>query len=340
MRRSSRVLVTYLLACLSACAVAHAAPVPVTVRTFARAETDRYFKDIVALAGLGRFRHVRTPISVDSQTVIRMNRDTFYSSAVFDLDAGPVTVTLPDGGGRFMSLMPVNEDHYAYPVAYGPGKFTFTRKQLGTRYAALLVRTFADPNDAKDVAAARVLQDQIRVEQPASGKFEVPDWDKASLDKLRETLLVLGSMEGEPGVRFGRKGEVDPVSHLIGTAGGWGGNPNEAAVYDAAYPAANDGVTVHRLTVKDVPVDGFWSITVYNADGFMQKNDLGVYSLNNVTAKHAADGSYTIQFGGCGPGVDNCVPVFKGWNYLVRMYRPRKPILDGTWKFPKPEPVR
>ena len=338
MRRRSFVLSA--LACLSTFAVANASSAPVTVHTFARAETDRYFKDFVTQGGLGRFSHVRNAVPVDSQTVIRMNRDTFYSSAVFDLDAGPVTVTLPDGGGRFMSLMPVNEDYYAWPAVYGPGTFTYTRKQLGTRYAALLIRTFADPNDAKDIAAARALQDQIKEVQAASGKFEVPDWDKASLDKLRQTLLVLGSMEGEPGVRFGRKGEVDPISHLIGTAGGWGGNPNEAAVYDAGVPTANDGVTVHRLTVKDVPVDGFWSITVYNADGFMQKNDLGVYSLNNVTAKRAADGSYTIQFGGCGPGVDNCVPIFKGWNYLVRMYRPRKAILDGTWKFPKPQPVR
>ena len=340
MIRRHRVLLAVSFLFTSYGMVAHAAPTPVTVRTFPRAETDRYFKDIVAGAGLGRFHHIRSPVSVDSQGVIRMNRDTFYSPAVFDLDAGPVTVTLPDGGGRFMSLMPVNEDHYAWPVVYGPGKFTFTRKQLGTRYAGLLVRTFADPNDEKDIATARALQDQIRVEQAAPGKFEVPDWDKVSLDKIRGALLLLGSMEGEPGARFGRKDEVDPISHLIATAGGWGGNPNEAAVYDGVFPAANDGVTVHRLTVRDVPVDGFWSITVYNTDGFMQKNDLGVYSLNNVTAKHAADGSYTIQFGGCGPGVDNCIPIFKGWNYLVRMYRPRKPILDGTWKFPKPQPVR
>ena len=328
------------LTLLSIVEVASAAPVPVTVRTFARAESDRYFKTFVGQSGLGHFGHARSPVSVDSQTVIRMNLDTFYSSAVFDLDAGPVTVTLPDGRGRFMSLMPVNEDHNTWPAVYGPGKFTYTRKEIGTRYLALVVRTFSDPSSTSDIAAARALQDQIQVQQPATGSFEVPDWDQASLDKLRDALLVLSSMEGEPGARFGRKGEVDPISHLLASASGWGGNPREAAVYEGAAVEANDGETVHRLTVKDVPVDGFWSITVYDEKGFMQKNDLGVYALNNVTAKRSSDGSYALQFGGCGSGVDNCVPIFKGWNYLVRLYRPRKAILDGTWKFPKPEPVR
>ena len=339
MPRTTRVPAAFAFALLSTCAAAFAAPVPVTVQTFARAETDRYFKTMAA-AGLGHFTHARTPVSVDSQSVIRMNLDTFYSSAIFDLDAGPVTVTLPDGHGRFQSLMPVNEDHYAWPAVYGPGKFTYTRKEIGTRYLGLLVRTFADPKDSKDMDAAHALQDQIQVQQAATGKLELPDWDQASLDKLRDALLVLASMQGELGPRFGRKNEVNPISHLIGTAAGWGGNPDAAAVYQFGAPDANDGVTIHRLTLKHVPVDGFWSITVYNEKGFMQKNDLGVYALNNVTAKQSADSSYTIQFGGCGAGVDNCVPIFKGWNYVARLYRPRKPILDGTWKFPKPQPVR
>ena len=42
---------------------------------------------------------------------------------------------------------------------------------------------------------------------------------------------------------------------------------------------------MHKLTVKDVPVDGFWSISVYNAKGYFEKNDLNAYSLNSLTAK-------------------------------------------------------
>ena len=48
--------------------------------------------------------HRREPTPIAAQTVIRMNRDTLYSAAVFDLDAGPVTITLPDPGKRFLSM--------------------------------------------------------------------------------------------------------------------------------------------------------------------------------------------------------------------------------------------
>jgi para-nitrobenzyl esterase len=65
--------------------------------------------------------------SIDRQDVVRMNRDTLYSSGVFDLDAGVLTITLPDAGKRFMSMKVVSQDHYTTEVVYGPGIFTYTR---------------------------------------------------------------------------------------------------------------------------------------------------------------------------------------------------------------------
>ena len=61
--------------------------------------------------------------------MIRLNRDTLYSSAVFDLDAGPVTITLPDAGKRFMSMQVINEDHYVPEVVYGKGSYTLDEEQ-------------------------------------------------------------------------------------------------------------------------------------------------------------------------------------------------------------------
>jgi hypothetical protein len=103
------------------------------------------------------------------------------------------------------------------------------------------------------------------------------------------------------------------------------------------YPKQNDGKTVFHLTMKDVPVDGFWSLSVYNRDGFFEKNELNVYSFNSVTAKRDADGAATIQFGGCEASTVNCLPITDGWNYTVRLYRPQSAILDGTWKAPVAE---
>ncbi len=78
-----------------------------------------------------------------------MNRDTLYSLGVFDLDAGPVTIVLPDTGKRFMSLLVINQDHYTQPVVYAPGSYTYTREQVGTRYMFAAVRTLARPNDPR-----------------------------------------------------------------------------------------------------------------------------------------------------------------------------------------------
>jgi hypothetical protein len=96
---------------------------------------------------------------------------------------------------------------------------------------------------------------------------------------------------------------------------------------------------VYKLDVKDVPVDGFWSISLYNAEGYYQKNPYNSYSLNNITSKKNTDGSVTIQFGGCDGTIPNCLPIMDGWNYTVRLYRPRSEILSGRWKFPEPQPA-
>jgi para-nitrobenzyl esterase len=264
-------------------ATSSASPVTVTVGNFIRAETDFYFKTRT----FGKLSHNRTMAAIDKQDVVRMNRDTLYSSGVFDLDAAPVTITLPDAGKRFMSMQVVSEDHYTTEVVYGPGRFTYTKDKIGTRYVFLLVRTLANPEDAADMKAANAVQDSIKVEQANVGTFEVPNWDSQSQAKVRNALNALAPLRGsDTGVMFGTRNEVDP----IGTAIGWGGNPPSAAKYPSFYPKNNSGKTIHKLTLKDVPVDGFWSISVYNAKGFFEKNSLNAYSLNNVTAKPNADG--------------------------------------------------
>ena len=193
---------------------------------------------------------------------------------MFDFDAGPVTVTLPDAGKRFMVMQVVNEDQYTPAVFYGAGRHTLTKERIGKRYGIVVVRML-----------------------------------------------------------------VDPVRHPVGTALVWGGLPEKDALYLPVTPARNDGATIHKLTVKDVPVDGFWSITVYNAEGYLEPNQYNAYSVNNITANRGADGSVAVQFGGCDGEIPNCLPIMKDWNYTVRLFRPRPEVLDGTWRFPETQPV-
>ncbi len=313
--------------------------VSVTVDNFIRAESDLYFGNMVKDGAFGKFIHRREPASIDNQTVIRLNRDTLYSSAVFDLDAGPVTITMPDAGKRFMSLMIINEDHYVPAVSYDAGPHTFTREKVGTRYMVVAVRTLVNPADPKDVERVHVLQDAIKVAQKDTGKFQVPSWDQPSQKKVRDALLVLATTMPDFRKAFGTRRQVDPVRHLVGTAAAWGGNPDKDAIYLNITPPRNDGTTIYKLNVKKVPVDAFWSVSVYDAKGYYQKNPYDAYTLNNLTAKKMEDGAIAIQFGGCDGKIPNCLPTMPGWNYTVRLYRPRAVILNGSWKFPEAQPV-
>jgi hypothetical protein len=137
-------------------------PVIVTRDNYARAETDLHFVQTVRGGGFGRLVHRRDMVSVDRQGVVRMNRDTLYSSGVFDLAAAPVTITLPDPGRRYTSLQVISEDQYTPLVAYAPGRYAIDEAQAGTRYAMLLVRTLADPRRTDDMAAAHQLNCRMR----------------------------------------------------------------------------------------------------------------------------------------------------------------------------------
>lgn len=315
-------------------------PILVTPENFARAESDLYFGGVVKNGSFGKFDHTREPAPLDKQTVIRLNRDTLYSAAVFDLDAGPVTITLPNAGERFMSMQVIDEDQYTHAVHYGAGTYTLTRQQIGTRYVVAAVRTLVNPSDPADLKKVHALQDAIKASQPGGpGKFEIPNWDPVSQKKVREALLVLASTLPDTNRMYGQKEDVDPVRFLIGAAMGWGANPPKEAMYLNVVPNKNDGTTIYRLQVKSVPVDGFWSVSLYNAEGYYQPNPYNAYSLNNITANKNTDGSITIQFGGCDGKIPNCLPIMRGWNYMVRLYRPRPEVLDGRWKFPEAEPA-
>ena len=310
---------------------------PVNIDNFIRAETDFYMKSAVGQGCFGKLCHTRGPVPVDKQTVIRTNLDTPYSVGVFDLTT-PVTITMPDAGKRFQSLLVMNEDHYIKHVSYGPGPVTLTKDMIGTRYVYVMARTFMDPNDPKDRQAGAALQDKITVTQASPGSFEIPDWDQEQRMAVRTALLAgahyLPNFKGA----FGDVGETDPIRRLYGTAGGWGGNAEKDAIYVSQMAPNQDGKQAYTLTLGKVPVDGFWSVTVYNAKGYYEE-PLSAVSVNSVTAKPNKDGTTKIRFGG-DPKAANVLNIMPGWNYIVRLYRPRTEILDGNWSVPKPLPAK
>jgi hypothetical protein len=304
---------------------------------FVRAESNRMFAGIQDdSGGVNRWHHLRAPTALDEQTVIRMNRDTLYSMAIVDISKG-ATVTIPDAGHRYLSVMVVNQDHYVNRIFTEPGTYELTVDEFDTPYVLLGARVLVDASDPDDVARVNEIQDGFEVKAESSEPFVLPDYDDASFTATRHALLdeAAKGISGTHGM-FGAKDEVDPAVHRIGAAAGWGGLPEREAFYVSEEPHLPVGS--YRITAKDVPVDAFWSVTVYDADGFFEQNDLGAYSVNNISGVKNDDGSVTVNLGGRGDQ-PNSLPLTDGWNYTVRMYRPRPEILNGTWTFPKFERV-
>jgi hypothetical protein len=331
-------LATALILCLISTALY--AGVPVNVLNFVRAESDMQFKGYAAKAGgVGKLKNFREVYSVKDQTTIRGNRDTLYSIGVYDL-TNPVTIVKPASPDRFQSLLVIDQDMYNPVLKNGAGEVTLTIDDVGTRYVMVLFRTFCDPNSPEDMKKAHALQDAIQIKQASPGKLELPDWDKASLVATRQTINKLSAkLDGVP-LGFGPREQVDPIQHLVAAAFGWGGNPQSGAMYFTIVPKKNDGKASYTLTMpKEVPVQAFWSVTVYNKDGFFTPNSLNAYSYNSVTAKRNKDGTVTIHFGGDATST-NYLPITNGWNYTIRCYLPGWQIIEGNWTPPAPQLVK
>ena len=287
--------------------------------------------------GINKFFTWRKPTEIDKQTIIRMNRDTLYMMGVFDISQD-VTITAPDVGDRYMTFMPINEHGYVNTVFYGSGKHTFTKDQIGSNYMFLLVRIFVDAASEEDVKAVNALQDQITVNAPSNIAYDPPAYNEDDYKKFYKKMVAASANIADATHCFGAKDDVIPKKFRICAIIGFAGLPTQYAFYDNVFPKLPVGE--YQLTVKDVPVRAFWSISLYNADGYFEKNDLGAYNMNSVTSKPNPDGSITVHFGGCEDKRPNCLPITKGWNYVVRMYEPDPAIINYKWRFPASNPTK
>lgn len=326
-----------LLMLLSVSTLSQAEKVPVNILNFVTAQTAMQFATYQKKAGgVNKVLNIRKPLPIDDQTTIRVNRDTLYSFITIDITKG-ATVTLPEADSRYMSMMVVNEQDYINAVYIKPGRYELTREQFGSDHVWVVVRTLVDSNSPADIKKVNELQDQIKVEAKSAKPFEMADYDMVSYKETLKSLLALGSNVPNSKGWFGSKSDTTPLGHLIGAAVGFGGLPLKHAFYLNVNPKLPVGE--YAFTAKDVPVRAFWSVSLYNKEGYFQKNPENAYNFNSINAKKNTDGSITIHFGGCGDGRVNCLPIMDGWNYGIRMYEPEKSILDGKYQFPSLKPL-
>jgi len=309
---------------------------PVTEENYARAETEVIFADYVkriadatGTNGMGEWLHFREGADPKDRTVMRINFDTLYSMAILDLTEDAV-LTMPETDGRYQSAWFITDEHYNPMAFIEPGTYTLTQEEMGSRYVQVAIRTQANVADPDDLAIAHELQDQLKLEQEDKGEF-VPsgNWDMDEILAMRAKYQEIQKEEDITSEQmFGKKGEVPLKEHNVGTATGWGGLTAERAVYPVIYA---DSTEPQTLTLKDVPAGAFWSVTVYDVEGFPQGD---VYNINSAFAVPEEDGSYVIHFGGDNEAV-NYMDIFEGWNLALRIYEPTEAYFNGEWVMPE-----
>jgi hypothetical protein len=140
------------------------------------------------------------------------------------------------------------------------------------------------------------------------------------------------------------------LKRAITAMGGLGINAPEDAIYPALIRDSDgdmltgEGRYLLRFEKEQIPpVSAFWSLTLYDQEGFQVPNPLSRFAIGDRDRlKYGPDGSLELYVQNASPGADresNWLPSPKSGriNLTLRCYGPKQPALDGTWN---PPPVK
>ena len=291
-------------------------PIIVTQENFPSAYSNLRMGMVVESAGgVNKLMEMPTPSSIpEEQMVVRMNRDTYYSSVVLDVSEDAF-ITIPETD-RYASTQIIDENHETQPMIYGPGRHKITAK---TDHVFVIIRTLED--DARR---------NLLIEAKSNKPFVMKEWDMESFKKLEEEGNAVFVNGYDQSKAFGSK-ETGQTTYMnfIGAAGGWGG----AMVVDNIYQSTGylDIEGCFEMTFPDPMDKYFWSVTVYNANGYMFNDVANVSSeMDPVINK---DGTITVRFG-CDDLANN-IPIREGnttgkFNVVMRHYGPSDNVRNNV----------
>jgi hypothetical protein len=329
---------------------------------FIQTEVAHTIKYVVERVGWNHFLHVPNVTQHEDKFVVRPNSDTLYSMAMLNVEDGYVVIQLPKSD-RYMSMMVYEYDHYladdgvinneqrpivivkkGNPVPNIKNARIVTVEQ---GLASVLIRTLL--LGQKDLPKANALQQSTTMKKVGIDNGKESLTPALTPEKLNEMRQFFRSRAGEVSwdeMYVTRSQPIEIINRAQGVYEGSGALPPSEAKYvsifkNTAGNTLNSSVKYALTVPADIPVKYFWSITVYDDNGLLIPNTGRVYGANSKISTPNADGSFTVNFGGCKDGGLNCVPVGDGnWNMTWRYYGPEGAIANNSWKHIQPMPVK
>jgi hypothetical protein len=302
---------------------------------FIHADSTRaYLKELDKSGKVNVIRPERELITADTQDVIRMNRDTLYTRIILDVKGGATITTQPYDGYQNINVLDIN--HSQITSLNGSGTLKLDESMLTEgHHAYIIVRTGLLRKLPKDemYAKAHKAQDNISIEVKSSEPF-VPSvkYDFSTLDKVKYKILSDFAHNPQPNVvknGFGTMKDRDPVAARTVVAIGWGALSGENAVYSSFVGNKERCSFTMEKPDLNYKGHGFFSFTIYNADGYIATIN---YAINSDAMVPNADGTYTINFLASGEpvkdGEKNIVrtPRGKMWTGVLRNYYPNNNV--------------
>lgn len=313
----------------------------ITDKNFIHADSTRaYFKELAQSNGkVNTIRPSRDFPNTDTQDIIRMNSDTLYTRLILDVKGGATISTKKYDGFQNVMVLDINHSEIKTLMGAGTVKIDETMLTEG-HHAFIIIRTglLRSLPEKEMFAKAHKAQDNISITYKSSEPY-VPSvkYDFATLDKVKYKILDDFATHPQKDVikkGFGTVKSRDAEAAKVVIAIGWGGLSGTNAVY-SSFSAQKERCSV---TIDTPPLHfdkkGFFSFTIYNADGYIATMN---YALNSDDMVANQDGTYTINFLASGEPVKDGeknvlrTPRGKMWMGILRAYYPKDKDETFAW---------